>query len=117
MDPKTKRFFFVVVDLALWGKNLGKLTFSKARSVSSSIVHYIHFFFVQVTRSKQNYLQDVEAREEAGTCNIVGAIRAGLTFQIKAVSQMRDWHAQFSSMNKCTHVFQTLFKRQFLMIA
>ncbi|KAG1709779.1 tRNA-cytidine(32) 2-sulfurtransferase [Nymphon striatum] len=36
-----------------------------------------------VSRESHRYLQDVEAREEGGTPDIVGAVRAGLVFQMK----------------------------------
>ena len=36
-----------------------------------------------VTRARHRYLQDVETREEGGTPDIVGSIRAGLAFQLK----------------------------------
>lgn len=36
-----------------------------------------------VTPSRHAYLSDVEHREEGGTPNVVGAIRAGLAFQLK----------------------------------
>ena len=39
-----------------------------------------------VTRDKHRYLRDVEAREEGGTPDIVGAIRAGLTMQLKVAA-------------------------------
>ena len=39
----------------------------------------VHF----VTSKKHLYLSSVEHREEGGTPNIVGCIRAGLTFQLK----------------------------------
>lgn len=37
-----------------------------------------------VSAQGHRYLQDVEAREEGGTPNIVGAVRAGLAFRLKA---------------------------------
>lgn len=36
-----------------------------------------------VTRTQTEYIQDIETREEGGTPDIVGAIRAGLVFQLK----------------------------------
>ncbi|CAF2896657.1 unnamed protein product [Rotaria sp. Silwood2] len=36
-----------------------------------------------VTRTHTEYVQDIEAREEGGTPNILGAIRAGLVFHLK----------------------------------
>lgn len=36
-----------------------------------------------VSPTTQEYVDDVEVREEAGTPNIIGAIRAGLAFQLK----------------------------------
>ncbi|CAF1394188.1 unnamed protein product, partial [Rotaria sp. Silwood1] len=36
-----------------------------------------------VTREQVEYVQDIEAREEGGTPNILGAIRAGLVFHLK----------------------------------
>ena len=36
-----------------------------------------------VSRSKHRYLDDIEAREESGTPQIVGSIRAGLVFKVK----------------------------------
>ncbi|CAF4530677.1 unnamed protein product, partial [Rotaria sp. Silwood2] len=36
-----------------------------------------------VTRTHTEYIQDIEAREEGGTPNILGAIRAGLVFHLK----------------------------------
>ena len=38
---------------------------------------------VYVSPTDQEYVEDVEVREEAGTPNIIGAIRAGLAFQLK----------------------------------
>ena len=39
---------------------------------------------VQVTNKKHEYLQHIEHREEGGTPEILGSIRAGLVFQLKA---------------------------------
>ena len=36
-----------------------------------------------VSRSKHRYLDDIEAKEESGTPQIVGSIRAGLVFKVK----------------------------------
>ncbi len=36
-----------------------------------------------MTQCKHRYLEEVEAREEGGTPSIIGAIRAGLTIQLK----------------------------------
>jgi selenocysteine lyase/cysteine desulfurase len=38
-----------------------------------------------VSRTSHRYLQENEMREEGGTPNIVGSIRAGLVFQLKEV--------------------------------
>ena len=38
---------------------------------------------VSVTRTYTEYTKDVEAREEAGTPDILGAIKAGLVFELK----------------------------------
>lgn len=40
---------------------------------------------MQVSRTSHRYLQEHEMREEGGTPNIVGCIRAGLAFQLKEV--------------------------------
>lgn len=38
-----------------------------------------------MTENSHRYLKEIEMREEAGTPAIVGAIRAGLVFQLKQV--------------------------------
>ncbi|CAF3474593.1 unnamed protein product [Rotaria sp. Silwood1] len=38
-----------------------------------------------VTRTRTVYVKDIEAREEGGTPNILGAIRAGLVFHLKEI--------------------------------
>ena len=40
-------------------------------------------FECQVRRDSHRYLQEAEMREEGGTPAIVGAVRAGLAFQLK----------------------------------
>jgi len=40
---------------------------------------------LQVTRTTQSYFKEPEFREEGGTPNIVGCIRAGLAMQLKEV--------------------------------
>ena len=46
---------------------------------------FLYVFCVQVTENSHRYLKEIEMREEAGTPAIVGAIRAGLVFQLKQV--------------------------------
>lgn len=41
---------------------------------------------LQVTENHHRYLKEIEMREEGGTPDITGSIRAGLVFQLKDVS-------------------------------
>lgn len=45
----------------------------------------LYMFRFKVTENTHRYLKEIEMREEAGTPAIVGAIRAGLVFQLKQV--------------------------------
>ena len=46
-------------------------------------VHTAHGLSVQVTPTTHHYWKNIEAREEGGTPQIVGSIRAGLAMQLK----------------------------------
>ena len=73
--------------LALLHKQLGHCRTVPPYPLPHFPVVYDHFFFSQfkVTENSHRYLKEIEMREEAGTPAIVGAIRAGLVFQLKQV--------------------------------
>ena len=58
-----------------------------------------------MTENSHRYLKEIEMREEAGTPAIVGAIRAGLVFQLKQVKDAgyRKYlnHSDIQSMPRC----------------
>ena len=52
----------------------------------TKIVQFFKFFmFLKVTPEGHHYFRNVEMREEGGTPDIVGSIRAGLAMQLKMV--------------------------------
>ena len=58
-------------------------------------------FIIQVTHHTQRYLKEIEMREEGGTPDIVGSIRAGLVFQLKQVC----WRVNLISLLfKCNYI-------------
>ena len=52
--------------------------------MSLNSVLFILFIF-KVTPKGHHYFRNIETREEGGTPNIIGAIRAGLAMQLKMV--------------------------------
>ena len=42
-------------------------------------------YFLKVTSKGHHYFKNIETREEGGTPNIIGSIRAGLAMQLKMV--------------------------------
>jgi selenocysteine lyase/cysteine desulfurase len=52
--------------------------------IVTTVLTVLLLCLVQVGREGHRYLENIEEREEGGTPAIVGAIRAGLTFQLKA---------------------------------
>ena len=67
--------------------NLATVELSHPTPYPTSLLYMTIFFFSQfkVTENSHRYLKEIEMREEAGTPAIVGAIRAGLVFQLKQV--------------------------------
>ena len=59
--------------------------------------HAYVFVFIprKVSRTTHTYLSETELREEAGTSDIVGGIRAGLAVQLKQVSNRSQPWQQF----------------------
>ena len=49
------------------------------------IQNFIFLIFSKVTPEGHRYFRNVETREEGGTPDIVGSIRAGLAMQLKMV--------------------------------
>ena len=62
---------------------------------------------VSVTRTYTEYTKDVEAREEAGTPDILGAIKAGLVFELKRAVGDDTIHAREMQL---THKFIERFR-------
>ena len=62
---------------------------------------------VSVTRTYTEYTKDIEAREEAGTPDILGAIKAGLVFELQRAVGYDTIHAREMQLN---HRFLSHFR-------
>ena len=65
--------------------NLAAVKLPRPTPSLTSLLYLTIFLQFKVTENSHRYLKEIEMREEAGTPAIVGAIRAGLVFQLKQV--------------------------------
>lgn len=61
----------------------------------------------QVSRKDHRYLQEIEMREEGGTPSIVGAVRCGLVFQLKAAIDHDYLRLREEQLCRCVQDDQT----------
>ncbi|CAF2661197.1 unnamed protein product [Rotaria sp. Silwood2] len=79
-----KEAVFISTHKFVGGPSTPGILIAKKKLFTNPIPSYVGGGTVNfVTRTHTEYVKDIETREEGGTPNIIGAIRAGLVFQLK----------------------------------